>query len=220
MLNTLIDELQRELDDPRLVALRGDGTELGAPKGSVRGAELRSVRQVEKLRSKLKAELFLQCHVLDQRNIQILAAVEAAAAESAGGVAERIRRCRRKYARVKPAVGRRIIEFAAHTAPVGPLAAALGLPVNHAYAEEEETALAAAVASAPSPVLIVWHHGAIPRLVKEIAGKLPACPGHWPDDRFDLIWILEHNAAHAGGWSFSQVTQRLLPGDCTDGPAP
>jgi phosphohistidine phosphatase SixA len=106
---------------------------------------------------------------------------------------------------------------AMHTA--GPLAASLGITVNHDFAEEEEAALAAAVAGAPSPVLIVWHHGAIPRLVREIAGRLPACPGHWPDDRFDLIWILERNAARAG-WSFSQITQRLLPGDCTDGPAP
>jgi len=94
-----------------------------------------------------------------------------------------------------------------------------GHPVNHAYAEEEEAALAAVVVAAPSPTLIVWHHAAIPRLVMEIAGKLPGCPVHWPDDRFDLIWILERNAPRAG-WSFSQVLQRLLPGDGTDGAAP
>lgn len=106
---------------------------------------------------------------------------------------------------------------AMHTA--GPLADALGIPVNHAYAEEEEPALAAVVIAAPSPALIVWHHGAIPRLVREIAGELPGCPSHWPDDRFDLIWILERNSPRAG-WSFSQVAQRLLPGDGADGTAP
>lgn len=99
-----------------------------------------------------------------------------------------------------------------HTA--GPLADTLGIPVNHAFAEEEEAALAAMVTAAPSPSLIVWHHGAIPRLVKEIAGELASCPSHWPDDRFDLIWILERNAPRAG-WSFSQIAQRLLPGDVT-----
>jgi len=71
---------------------------------------------------------------------------------------------------------------AMHTA--GPLAAALGIPVNHAYAEEEEAALAAVVIAAPSPALIVWHHAAIPRLVMEIAGKLPiglvGAPGGLP----------------------------------------
>jgi broad specificity phosphatase PhoE len=99
---------------------------------------------------------------------------------------------------------------AMHTA--GPLAAALSIPINHAYAEGEETALAATVVAAPSPVLIVWHHGAISRLVAQIAGVLPGCPLHWPDDRFDLIWILERNAPRAC-WGFSQVSQRLLPGD-------
>ncbi|HTY93939.1 MAG TPA: hypothetical protein VMC02_08625 [Steroidobacteraceae bacterium] len=101
---------------------------------------------------------------------------------------------------------------AMHTA--GPLASALGIPVNHAFAEEQEAQLAAVVTTAPSPTLIVWHHGAIPRLVTSIAGRLPECPPHWPEDRFDLVWILERNASHAG-WSFSQALQQLLPGDRT-----
>ena len=102
---------------------------------------------------------------------------------------------------------------AMHT--VGPLATALNIAVNHAYAEEEEAALAAVVVTAPSPALIAWHHNAIPRLVMEIAGKPPDCPVHWPDDRFDLIWILERSAPRAP-WSFYQATQRLLPGDGID----
>jgi hypothetical protein len=106
---------------------------------------------------------------------------------------------------------------AMHTA--GPLAAALGITVNHAFAEEEEAALAAEVVAAPSPVLVVWHHGAIPRLVKEIAGKLPDCPSHWPHGRFDLIWILERDDPRAA-WRFSQVAQSLLPGDGAEGAEP
>jgi broad specificity phosphatase PhoE len=99
---------------------------------------------------------------------------------------------------------------AMHTAR--PLADALGIAVNHAYAEDDEAALAAAVIAAPSPALIVWHHGAIIRLVREIAGKLPGCPRHWPDDRFDLIWLLERTAPRAG-WNFVQIAQQLLSGD-------
>ena len=105
---------------------------------------------------------------------------------------------------------------AMHTA--GPLAAALGIAVNHDFAEDQEPALAAAVMTAPSPVLIVWHHGHIARLVKEIAGQQVKCPLHWPDERFDLVWILESHPAHGGGWRFSQCTQCLLPDDRTDLP--
>lgn len=106
---------------------------------------------------------------------------------------------------------------AMHT--IGLLATALGIPVNHGYAEEEEAALAAVVVTAASPVLIVWHHSAIPRLVTEIAGQLPGCPVHWPEDRFDMIWVLERNNPRTP-WSFSRFTQRLLPGDSTDLAAP
>jgi hypothetical protein len=98
---------------------------------------------------------------------------------------------------------------AMHT--VGPLADMIGIPVHHEYAEEEEAALAAAVLAAPSPVLIAWHHGNLPKLVRAIACKDLGCPPHWPDERFDVTWILECNGA--GKWTFSQVAQRLLPGD-------
>lgn len=100
---------------------------------------------------------------------------------------------------------------AMHTS--GPLAGELGLTVNHDYAEDEEDALAAAALAAPSPVLIVWHHGRIPHLAKAIAGPQIGCPARWPDERFDVVWILERGAR---AWSFSQVAQCLLPGDCPD----
>jgi phosphohistidine phosphatase SixA len=103
---------------------------------------------------------------------------------------------------------------AMHTA--GPLAAALGIRINHDYAENEELGLAAAISDAPSPVLIVWHHGHIARLVKQIAGAQIVCPSHWPEDRFDVVWILARTGADGGSWSFSQVAQCLLPGDCPD----
>jgi broad specificity phosphatase PhoE len=102
---------------------------------------------------------------------------------------------------------------AMHTA--APLAAALGIEVNHHFAEGEESELASFVLTAPSPVLIVWHHGQIIHLARSIAGARLACPGDWPDDRFDVVWILERTGAHAH-WNFSQIAQRLLPGDSPD----
>jgi len=98
---------------------------------------------------------------------------------------------------------------AMHTAV--PLADALGIEVNHDHAEEEEHALVAAALAAPAPVLIVWHHGKIPTIAKIIAGPKLVCPVHWPDDRFDVVWILDRNGA--GVWTFSQVVQRLFPDD-------
>jgi broad specificity phosphatase PhoE len=100
---------------------------------------------------------------------------------------------------------------AMHT--VGPLAATLGIRVNHDYAEDQEAQLAAAVFTAPSPVLIAWHHGHIAKLTKQIAGEHLACPSHWPDERFDVVWVLDR---HNSGWSFAQVAQCLLPDDCPD----
>src|SRR5580692_10602560 len=70
---------------------------------------------------------------------------------------------------------------AMHTA--GPLATALGIDINHDFAEGEESALAPVLTAAPSPVLVVWHHNHIGILAKAVAGPHLACPAHWPDDR-------------------------------------
>jgi len=40
-----------------------------------------------------------------------------------------------------------------------------------------------------------------------------------PAFKDNYIWILERDTPRAG-WSFSQVLQRLLPGDGTDGAPP
>ena len=101
---------------------------------------------------------------------------------------------------------------AMHT--VKPLAAALGLSVHHEFPEDEEAALAAVVLASPSPSLIVWHHGRIVDLVRAIAGPV-ACPRGWPDERFDMVWLLERDTAH-GPWRFSQVAQGLLAGDSSE----
>ena len=98
---------------------------------------------------------------------------------------------------------------------VAPLADELGVPVTSDHTKGEELALATAALAQPSPVLIAWHHKQIPRLARAITGEEIDCPAHWPDERFDLVWVLEQNPT--GEWKFHQIPQRLLPNDADRG---
>ena len=103
---------------------------------------------------------------------------------------------------------------AQHT--VQPLADLLGLEIDKCFADGEEAAVAAAALSAASPVLIVWHHSHIPILAKLIASAELPCPAEWPDDCFDVVWVLDRDDGAAGPWRFAQVVQRLFVNDRTD----
>jgi hypothetical protein len=105
---------------------------------------------------------------------------------------------------------------------VEPMADALGLAIDTSFAEGEEAALAAAVLRAPSPVLIAWHHHKIAPLARLICEGLQ-CPDDWPDDRFDMVWVLDlaepaemPGDPGTGRWQFSQVPQLLFPHDLSD----
>ncbi|MEV7773576.1 hypothetical protein [Kitasatospora sp. NPDC086791] len=93
---------------------------------------------------------------------------------------------------------------------VTPLAGRLGLAVNTAYAESQESALARSVLSGPGPVLICWEHSRIPRIVEALGAADCGVPHVWPD-RFDPVWVLSRPAG--GAWTFHEVRQHLLDGD-------
>jgi hypothetical protein len=79
-----------------------------------------------------------------------------------------------------------------------------------------ESRLAASVLSDYSGVvLICWEHGHIPALAAALpAAQGAAIPGTWPDDRFDMIWAFTRLPGPAPlRYAFTQVPQRLLPGD-------
>jgi len=97
---------------------------------------------------------------------------------------------------------------------VSPLAALLGIAVNHDLGKSDEAALLDAVRNASGAVLICWSHEPMPGIARKIAGELPGIPAKWPAKRFDLVWILD---AAGEGWCFYQIGQFLLPGDA--GPA-
>ncbi len=100
---------------------------------------------------------------------------------------------------------------------VQPLAALIGVQVNTDHACGQEAALAAAALAAPSPVLIVWHHSHIRDIAMLIAGVQIGCPVDWPEDRFDVVWVLDRADEGDGPWTFNQVPQRLF---ATDLPRP
>lgn len=102
---------------------------------------------------------------------------------------------------------------AQHT--VRPLAEALGIAIDTRHADGEEDAVAVAVRAAASPVLIAWHHHHIAALARAIGGSAIGCPRHWPDDRFDVVWVLDQTEDEAP-WALTQIPQRLLAGDRAD----
>jgi hypothetical protein len=96
------------------------------------------------------------------------------------------------------------------------LSGRLNVPINSPFPEGQESALASAVVTNyTGVVLICWEHQHIPA----IAAGLPTVPGTqipatWPDDRFDVIWSFAlQPAASSPGYVFSQIPQQLLAGD-------
>lgn len=96
---------------------------------------------------------------------------------------------------------------------VRPLADLLGIALDHRFGKGEEAAAAAFALDLPGVVLVSWVHERIAPFVAAIP-RAPAVPQHWPEDRFDVVWVLDPTA---DGWELTQVPQRLLAGDRDDG---
>jgi hypothetical protein len=99
---------------------------------------------------------------------------------------------------------------------VAPLAEKLGLQPKTRLTKGDEKALAAAVLAEGGTVLICWQHEQIPDIVRHLTSGASSpleVPRDWPDDRFDVVWVLTRTAEPGEPWRFSQVPQRLLAGD-------
>ena len=83
---------------------------------------------------------------------------------------------------------------------------------SHTRGGEED--LAREVLTRPEPVLIVWHHGTMAKIVRHFPLVNPGdVPHHWPDERFDLIWILLREPGDELLHRFVVVPQMLLADD-------
>lgn len=77
------------------------------------------------------------------------------------------------------------------------------------HLKDDVDALVADVRRRDGTVLIVWEHKFIATLVNLLSdGKFSPTP--WPDDQFDMVWVLDRAGAK---WDWSEVPQKLLPED-------
>lgn len=92
-----------------------------------------------------------------------------------------------------------------------PTAQRIGVEVDDRYDHSDSDELVNALLGSGDPALVVWHHGAM----RELLDRLPVAnrddiPDEWPDERFDLVWVLSWSG---DAYTFTQVAQDLLDGD-------
>jgi broad specificity phosphatase PhoE len=90
---------------------------------------------------------------------------------------------------------------------VTPLARRLGLSLKAPFVVGQEAALAKKIESQTGFVLVAWEHKHIPLIAAALKAKTPTA---WPEDRFDLVWLLTRGDR---GYKFRAVPQLLLDGD-------
>jgi hypothetical protein len=94
---------------------------------------------------------------------------------------------------------------------VTPLAAALDLPIDDSFLNDDYAGLAAALLSgkyAGKVVLVAWHHGKIPQLATALGATPPYTP--WPDQQFDRIWRIDYANGKA---TLRDLAYAIMPGD-------
>ncbi|MFC9787163.1 hypothetical protein [Rhodococcus sp. NPDC127528] len=96
-----------------------------------------------------------------------------------------------------------------------PLAAALGVTVDTGFGRSDIKALAKTLVRTPGPVLVSWQREYLPEIVAAIGSVDTDVPGPWPEDRYDVVWVLTRTGSKR--WTLRQAPQNLLPGDLPTG---
>jgi broad specificity phosphatase PhoE len=100
-----------------------------------------------------------------------------------------------------------------------PLGERLGLGVDARFGKEELGELVRAVEATDGVVLIAWEHHLIPSLATMLVRDGSRVPQAWPDDRYDVVWVLE-DAGLGAGRGLRQVPEMVLGGDRPEPIAP
>jgi hypothetical protein len=99
-----------------------------------------------------------------------------------------------------------------------PLGKALGLEVDNRFANKKFQDLVDELQTKDHgrQILICWHHGEIPKLVKALGadpGKLLP-EGHWPDGVFNWVVELRYDGdGHLIAGEAKRINEKLMPGD-------
>lgn len=93
-----------------------------------------------------------------------------------------------------------------------PMADRLGLPIDEPFLQDDLDGLVQAARGCDGDVLIAWEHKRIPLIANRLVGDASTVPQVWPDDRYDLVWVLEPDPT-SGDFRLRQVPQLLLAGD-------
>ena len=96
----------------------------------------------------------------------------------------------------------------------GPTARRIAIDLEDSFEHGHEEHLAKSLLAADDDALIVWHHGALPELLSHFpVSNASAIPAAWPEDRYDLLWVLTKNTDNT--YTFTIVPQMVLPQDRT-----
>jgi broad specificity phosphatase PhoE len=96
-----------------------------------------------------------------------------------------------------------------------PLSARLGLPIDEHFVQDDLDDLVGAILACDGHVLVAWEHKRIPLIANRFTRDASAVPQAWPDDRYDVVWVLEP-VPNNGRFGLRQVPQLLLAGDRAD----
>ena len=72
-----------------------------------------------------------------------------------------------------------------------PLAERLGLTITETFLQDELDGLVSAIRACDGDVLVAWEHKRIPLIAQRLVSDPAEVPQVWPDDRYDVVWVLE-----------------------------